>query len=53
MYLRMAKRLLLETDKRLLWKLIYSAGWKGMWSVLKHKARLKKGSFFLLSSTFR
>ncbi len=46
MYLRMAKRLLLETDKRLLWKLIYSAGWKGMWSVLKHKARLKKGEFF-------
>jgi len=46
MYLRMAKRLLLETDKRLLWKLGYQAGWKGLRSVQKHKARLKKGQFF-------
>ena len=28
MYLRMAKRLLLETDKRLLWKLAYNFGFK-------------------------
>lgn len=29
MYLRMAKRVLLETDKRLLWKLAYNFGFKG------------------------
>jgi MoaA/NifB/PqqE/SkfB family radical SAM enzyme len=46
MYLRMAKRLLLETDKRLLWKLAYNAGYKGFRSVQKHKARLKRGEFF-------
>ncbi|MFN5467403.1 MAG: radical SAM/SPASM domain-containing protein [Pirellulaceae bacterium] len=46
MYLRMAKRLLLETDKRLLWKLTWLAGWKGMRSVQKHKARLRRGEFF-------
>lgn len=46
MYLRMAKRLLLETDKRLLWKLAYQAGWKGLRSVQKHRARLKRGEFF-------
>lgn len=46
MYLRMAKRLLWETDKRLLWKLAYQAGWKGLRSVQKHKRRLKRGEFF-------
>lgn len=46
MYLRMAKRLLWETDKRLLWKLAYQAGWKGLRSVQKHKRRLKCGEFF-------
>ncbi len=46
MYLRMAKRLLWETDKRLLWKLIYQAGWKGLRSVQKHRSRLKRGEFF-------
>ncbi len=46
MYLRMAKRLLWETDKRLLWKLAYQAGWKGLRSVQKHRARLKRGEFF-------
>jgi len=46
MYLRLAKRLLWETDKRLLWKLAYQAGWKGLRSVQKHKARLKRGEFF-------
>jgi hypothetical protein len=30
MYLfKMAKRVLLETDKRLLWKLAWNMGWKG------------------------
>ena len=39
MYLRMAKRLLLETDKRLLWKLAWNFGFKGMLSVERHKRR--------------
>ena len=46
MYLRMAKRVLLETDKRLLLKFIRLMGWKGMRSVQKHKQRLKKGEYF-------
>src|SRR5689334_3757150 len=46
MYLRMAKRLLLETDKRLLWKLAWNMGLKGMLSVEKHKRRLRRGEVF-------
>jgi MoaA/NifB/PqqE/SkfB family radical SAM enzyme len=46
MLLKMAKRMLLETDKRLLWKLAWNMGWKGMLSVEKHKRRLKRGEFF-------
>src|SRR5262245_51000021 len=46
MYLQMAKRLLFETDKRLLWKLAWNMGWKGMLSVQKHKRRLKRGEVF-------
>jgi MoaA/NifB/PqqE/SkfB family radical SAM enzyme len=46
MYLQMAKRLLFETDKRLLVKLIWNMGYKGMRSVEKHKRRLKRGEFF-------
>ena len=46
MFLKMAKRVILETDKRLLWKLIYNMGWKGMRSVQKHKKRLKRGEVF-------
>jgi MoaA/NifB/PqqE/SkfB family radical SAM enzyme len=46
MYFRLAKRLLLETDKRLLWKLVWSAGFKGMRSIQKHKRRLRRGEFF-------
>ncbi len=42
----MAKRLVLETDKRLLWKAISIAGLRGIQSVQKHKARLKRGQFF-------
>jgi MoaA/NifB/PqqE/SkfB family radical SAM enzyme len=42
----MAKRVLFETDKRLVWKLTWNLGWKGMRSVQKHKSRLKKGEFF-------
>lgn len=46
MYLRLAKRMLFETDKRLLWKLVWNAGWKGMRSIQRHKKRLRRGEFF-------
>src|SRR5947209_14550793 len=46
MLLKMARRLLLETDKRLLWKLAWNMGWKGMLSVQKHKSRLRRGEVF-------
>src|SRR5581483_2481593 len=46
MYFRMAKRLICETDKRLLWKLAWNMGWKGMLSVQKHKRRLRHGEVF-------
>ena len=46
MYLKMAKRLLMETDKRLLWKAAWNLGFRGMRSVQKHKKRLKRGEFF-------
>ncbi len=44
--LKMAKRVIWETDKRLLWKLAWNMGWKGMRSVQKHKRRLKRGEYF-------
>lgn len=44
--LKMAKRLVLETDKRLLWKLAWNMGVKGVLSVEKHKRRLKRGEVF-------
>ncbi len=44
--LKMARRMLLETDKRLLWKLAWNMGWKGMLSVERHKRRLKRGEYF-------
>src|SRR5947209_1935133 len=46
MYVQMAKRILFETDKRLLWKLAWNMGWKGMLSVERHKQRLKRGEVF-------
>ena len=46
MYLRMAKRLLLETDKRLVWKLFWNMGIKGALSVQRFKRKLKKGEVF-------
>lgn len=46
MYLRMARRFLTETDKRLLIKAAWTLGAKGLWSVHKHKRRLKRGEFF-------
>src|SRR5215204_7452432 len=46
MLLRLAKRLLLESDKRLLFKLAWNMGLKGGLSVLKHKRRLRRGEVF-------
>src|SRR5437870_1350878 len=40
------ERLLLETDKRLLWKLAWNMGFKGVLSVERHKARLRRGEVF-------
>jgi MoaA/NifB/PqqE/SkfB family radical SAM enzyme len=44
--LSMAKRVLFETNKRLLWKLCWNLGVKGTVSVLRHKRRMKRGQFF-------
>lgn len=46
MYLSLLKRLLFETDKRLLWKLAWNMGLGGMLSVERHKRRLKRGEVF-------
>jgi MoaA/NifB/PqqE/SkfB family radical SAM enzyme len=46
MTVALATRMLRSTDKRLLWKLAYNFGWKGMRSVQKFKRRLKQGEVF-------
>ncbi|TWT36548.1 pyrroloquinoline quinone biosynthesis protein PqqE [Posidoniimonas corsicana] len=46
MVARLATRMLLETDKRALWKFAYNFGFKGMRSVQKYKKRLKEGVYF-------
>src|SRR4051794_37398238 len=46
MLLRLAKRFLLETDPRALWKLAWNMGLRGMLSVQAHKRRLRRGEFF-------
>ena len=46
MYFKMARRLFTEPDKRLVWKLAYNMGYKGMRSVQKFKRRLKHGEVF-------
>jgi MoaA/NifB/PqqE/SkfB family radical SAM enzyme len=46
MYLKLARRILFETDKRLLWKLAWNMGFKGMLSVERFKRRLKRGEVF-------
>jgi len=46
MYFRYAKRLLTETDKRLLWKLTWNFAFKGARAIQKHKRRLARGDFF-------
>jgi len=44
--LKLAKRVLFEADKRLLWKLAYNMGFRGALSVQKHKRRMRRGEFF-------
>ena len=46
MYLEFAKRIAMETDKRLLARMAYSFGWRGMRSVQRFKNRLKEGVYF-------
>ncbi len=46
MYLRMAKRFLLETDKRLVFKAAINLGWGGARSVMRFKSGLKRGEYF-------
>ena len=46
MMLQMARRMLTEADPRLVWKLAYNFGFKGMLSVERFKSRLKKGIHF-------
>ncbi len=43
---QLAKRMITETDKRLLWKFAYNFGYKGMRSVQRYKKRLKRGVHF-------
>jgi MoaA/NifB/PqqE/SkfB family radical SAM enzyme len=46
MLVQLAKRLLTGTDQRSLWKLAWNMGLKGMLSIQRHKARLKRGQVF-------
>ena len=46
MYLRMAKRFLMETDKRLVYKAAINLGWGGARSVLRYKRGIKRGEYF-------
>ena len=46
MLFQLTKRMVTETDKRLLWKFAWNFGYKGMRSVQKFKKRLKRGVHF-------
>jgi MoaA/NifB/PqqE/SkfB family radical SAM enzyme len=46
MLVRFARRMLAETEPRLLWKFSYNFGYKGMRSVNLYKKRLKQGVHF-------
>lgn len=46
MLMKFAKRMMTETDKRLLWKFAFNFGYKGMRSVQLFKKRLKQGVHF-------
>ena len=44
--IKLAARMMMGTDPRLLWKFCYNFGWKGMLSVEAFKRRLKEGIYF-------
>ena len=46
MFFKLAKRMLTEVDKRLLWKFCYNLGFKGMIGISKFKKRIKRGEQF-------
>ncbi|WP_320018751.1 radical SAM protein [Labilibaculum manganireducens] len=46
MIFSLGTRILKQVDARLLWKLGYNLGWKGMKAVSKHKKRLKNGELY-------
>lgn len=46
MILKLSKRMLASTDKRLLWKFAWNFGVGGMRSVQKFKKRIKRGDYF-------
>lgn len=46
MLFSLGTRILKQVDARLLWKLGYNLGWKGMKAVAFHKKRLKKGELY-------
>ena len=46
MLVEFTRRLMRETAPRLVWKLLYNFGWKGMRSVQRFKQRLKHGEYF-------
>jgi MoaA/NifB/PqqE/SkfB family radical SAM enzyme len=46
MSLQLAKRLMTEPDKRLLWKFTWNFGWKGMRAVTAFEKRRKQGIYF-------
>ena len=46
MLLKLANRMLMETDRKVLWKLAWNFGYKGMRSVQLYKKRLKQGIHF-------
>ena len=46
MIFSLGTRILKQVDARLLWKLGYNLGWKGMKAVARHKKRLKRGELY-------
>ena len=46
MIVRFARRMITETDPRLLWKFAYTFGWKGMRAVNKFEKRVARNEFF-------
>jgi MoaA/NifB/PqqE/SkfB family radical SAM enzyme len=46
MLIQLTKRMVTETDRRVLWKFVWNFGYKGMRSVQKFKKRLRRGVHF-------